>query len=202
MDRFLEAPQRISRAKREGCEAFGDLYDWLVTPIYRYAWNQVNDQSAAEDICAEAFLALVNELDTLPESDLAVMAWMRRVVRNKSVDWIRRKRVQRKAQTVIADSKTDRDDENSPSFAMETQEECHLVQRVLHRLPSDHRDALELCYIDGLTIRQVATALDLSVSAANSLLFRARENFRKECDRQQQCTGEPSAASPRQQGAG
>lgn len=198
----MESSQRISRAKRGGREAFGELYDWLITPVYRYAWNQVGDQCAAEDICSEAFLALVKELDDLPESDLAVMAWIRRVVRNKSVDWIRRNQVQRKAWAVIATTERDVPEAASPSSAMEEQEDCRLVQSILGRLPSDHRDALELCYLDGFSVQQVATALELSMSAANSLLYRARESFRKECDRQQARPAESSIVSSPEQGAG
>lgn len=198
----MDASQRISRAKRGSREAFDELYDWLITPVYRYAWNQVSDQSAAEEICSEAFLALVTELGELPEADSAVMAWMRRVVRNKSVDWIRRNQVQRKAWAVIATSQRDLPEESSPSSTMETQEDCCLVQRVLHCLPSDHRDALELRYLDGFSVQQIATALELSMSAVNSLLYRARESFRKECERQQLQPGVPSSLSSRDHGAG
>lgn len=180
---LLDPSQRINRAKRGDRKGFDDLYDWLVTPVYRYAWTHVRDVSAAEEISSEAFLALVSNLPEMPEMDSAVLAWMRRVVRNKSVDWIRRNQNQRKAWESIAalgDGPTQRQNE-SPATTLESREDHDRVHQVLACLPDEYRDALELRYLDDLSLQQIASTLGISASATNSLLYRSREAFRKRC---------------------
>ena len=49
----------------------------------------------------------------------------------------------------------------------------------LMRVPSPQREALTLRYLDGLSVPEVAAALNRSVSAAESLLARGRVAFRR-----------------------
>jgi RNA polymerase sigma-70 factor (ECF subfamily) len=46
-------------------------------------------------------------------------------------------------------------------------------------LPEQYRLALEWKYIDGLSVRQIAERLALTEKAAESILFRARREFRE-----------------------
>jgi RNA polymerase sigma-70 factor (ECF subfamily) len=174
--------QRIGRAKNGSLEAFDELYSWLLPLAYRYAWVQVGDRNVAEEITSESFVSLVAKLQEMPDTDLAVLAWIRRVVRNKVVDWIRHQQVQRQAWGEIANSSdSERQDSASlPSDPIESDEQRLGVHELLQALPDDYRNVLELRYLDNLSTEQIASFLGLSVSAANSMLFRARNRFRVE----------------------
>ena len=55
------------------------------------------------------------------------------------------------------------------------------VHTVLSQLPSHHRAALTLRYLDGLPVEQVAAHLERSVHATESLLVRAKASYRSAC---------------------
>jgi RNA polymerase sigma-70 factor (ECF subfamily) len=57
-------------------------------------------------------------------------------------------------------------------------EERQAINAALDQLSGEHRIALLLRYLDGLSVREVARALGRSESATESLLVRAREAFR------------------------
>jgi RNA polymerase sigma-70 factor (ECF subfamily) len=63
-------------------------------------------------------------------------------------------------------------------------EQCDLEERVslfqlVDRLPEMQRRVIELRFIEGLSIKDVASALDRSEGAVKQLQLRALENLRK-----------------------
>ncbi|EMI40600.1 RNA polymerase sigma factor 70, region 4 type 2 domain protein [Rhodopirellula sp. SWK7] len=130
-------------------------------------------------------MVLVAKLNELPTNDMAVLAWTRTVVRNKSVDWVRRRQLQRRAVVTIAESNERLDGKASmtPMHLAETQEQRHLVHRVLENLPDEYRQVIELRYLDDLSNDEIADVIGLTSSATNSLLYRARKSFRCEHQR-------------------
>ena len=56
------------------------------------------------------------------------------------------------------------------------------IREVLSRLAPQHRAALTLRYLDGLSVPEAATILDRSVAATETLLVRARRALRKTLD--------------------
>jgi DNA-directed RNA polymerase specialized sigma24 family protein len=53
-----------------------------------------------------------------------------------------------------------------------------LVKSVLARMPSQHREVLLMKYVDGFDVKVIARKLKVSFKSAESLLFRARQQFR------------------------
>jgi DNA-directed RNA polymerase specialized sigma24 family protein len=53
-----------------------------------------------------------------------------------------------------------------------------LVQVALDALPFHYSSALEWKYIEGLSVKEIASRLELGLKAAESLLTRARQAFR------------------------
>ena len=66
--------------------------------------------------------------------------------------------------------------------AVEQRELASLVQRVLDHLPAHYGSVLEWKYLDELPVRDIASRLNLSEKAAESLLTRARAAFRDAVD--------------------
>jgi RNA polymerase sigma-70 factor (ECF subfamily) len=66
-----------------------------------------------------------------------------------------------------------------PELSLQRSELAERVHAALDELPSPYGSVLEWKYIDGLSARDIATRLALSVKAAESLLTRARVAFRE-----------------------
>jgi DNA-directed RNA polymerase specialized sigma24 family protein len=67
-----------------------------------------------------------------------------------------------------------------PEAALHRRELARLVQITLDHLPHHYGNALEWKYIEGDSIREIATKLKIGRKAAESLLTRARQAFRNE----------------------
>lgn len=65
-----------------------------------------------------------------------------------------------------------------PLEALEESERAKQVRQAVDMLPEQQRQALVLSRFEGLGYQDIATVMDLSLSAVKSLLWRARENLR------------------------
>ncbi|MCA9207409.1 MAG: sigma-70 family RNA polymerase sigma factor [Planctomycetales bacterium] len=59
------------------------------------------------------------------------------------------------------------------------EETRQMVNATMSQLPSHYREALELKYVAGHSVRQIATARAMTEKAVESLLTRARQAFRE-----------------------
>ena len=65
-----------------------------------------------------------------------------------------------------------------PERALESKELGRLVQVALDQLHPRYGDALEWKYIHGFSVKEIASFMDITPKAAESILSRAREAFR------------------------
>ena len=154
------------------------LYDRMLPQVYGYVLARVHQQTLAEDLTAETFLAAVEALDRRPDQQVSA-GWLITVARNKLVDhWRREAREERgRRLTAVDDAAPDATDR-----AVEEKFERARARTVLDELGAHHRAALTLRYVDGLAVPQVAEHLGRSLHATEALLVRARNAFRARYD--------------------
>ncbi len=75
-------------------ETFEDLYRQHVQAVFRYAMRVTGRKDTAEDLTAEAFLALYRNLDGINSSQLP--AWLLTVVKNRARDLWRHQEVEQR----------------------------------------------------------------------------------------------------------
>ena len=130
---------------------------------------RVGNQSDAEDILQDVFLRVYAHLDTLADEQ-RLMTWVYQIARNAIVDHHRRRRPMAPLPEAIAAPEAPPDDlipELLPGLAT-----------MLGRLSPEDRQALILTEVDGLSQREVAERLGLSLSGAKSRVQRARKKLR------------------------
>jgi RNA polymerase sigma-70 factor (ECF subfamily) len=154
------------------------LYDRMLPQVYGYLLARVHQQTLAEDLTAETFLAAVEALDRRPEQEVSA-GWLITVARNKLVDhWRRQAREERSRHlTAAEDAAPDATDR-----AVEEKFERARARAVLDDLRAHHRAALTLRYVDDLSVPEVADHLGRTVHATEALLVRARNAFRARYD--------------------
>lgn len=147
------------------------LYDRALPQVYGYLLPRCGSVPVAEDLTAETFLAAVTSIQRGAVTQVTT-AWLVGIARHKLVDhWRRREREERKLQMVQDDSPTEED-------PWDAQLEVAHARHVLQQLSPQHRAALTLRYLDGLSVADVAEELDRTVHATEALLVRARAAFR------------------------
>ena len=147
--------------------------------VWRQAYALVGDIHVAEDITSETMLALLKNIDRLQTDAPRVAGWLRVVVRCKVADH-QRKVIRAREKTPIAVQVSSNGHATGcPSAPLEAEETRALVLKVLDELPDRQRVVLEWKYLDSLRVREIAERLGETEKAVETVLYRARREFRR-----------------------
>jgi len=152
---------------RPGAELLA-LYDRALPQVYGYLISRCFERSLAEDLTSETFLAAAK---TQTDAPLTV-GWLIGVARHKLADHWRWHARQQRLLAAVGGSLSE------PEDPWDVELEVMRTREVLAQLAPQHRVALTLRYLDGLSVPEVASILDRTVHATETLLVRARREFR------------------------
>lgn len=152
------------------------LYDRALPAVYGYLRPRCGDASAAEDLTSETFLAAVGAIDR-GTVDSVTVAWLVGIARHKLIDAWRRKGREERSLAAVAGPDEVTDDPWEVALDVVRERE------VLAGLAPQHRAALTLRYVDGLSVPEVAEVLGRTRHAAEALVVRARAAFRRAYER-------------------
>lgn len=189
----------LVRAFRAGdVYAFESLYRLHHRYVELLARRIILDTHRAEDITQEAFLRLVRQLLS-HDDDIRVRAWLHRTTTNLAIDEHRRLRTMQHYQEIASPVEElqralERYHEDHPERAAERREIRLLIVRVIEGLPQRYRQILALRELEEMDYPHIAERMGLSISAVESLLFRARRRFTEVYD---EISGEPGRVARR-----
>jgi len=164
----------VDRASGGDREAFGELYDRYVRPVYRHMYCMVNDRQLAEDLTAQTFLQALQAIGRYEERGIPLRAWLLRIARNLAMNhW----RVQRNH-----NSSRNHGSERaslSPEQFCEAKLREEEVWRAVRSLGGDQRQVIILRFVDGLSYPEVAQVLGKSIGAVRVIQYRALSALRR-----------------------
>lgn len=129
--------------------------------------SRVTDISVADDILQDVFVRIHANIDTLKEEG-SVKSWIYQIARNALIDYYRANKPMEELPESIAAPEVD-----AGGKAQREIEGC--VVRLIKELPELYREALLLSEVEGLTQKETAERLGLSLSGAKSRVQRGRE---------------------------
>ncbi len=161
-----------------GVEAFVAAYRATLPAVFGYLLRATGgDRGLAEDVTSETYIAALTAWRS-GKADAVSAPWLVGVARHKLIDRFRRaEREARGLALVHAAAPDAADDEGFAGVDRATLLAC------TRELSPLQRAVLALRYADGLTLAEIATELDRSVSAVDSLLRRARAELRTKIER-------------------
>lgn len=180
-DRNAEEALLIERFRAGDVSAFEQIYRNHHRYVQMQARRVISDPHRAEDIAQEAFLRLVRQL-LATDGQIKLRAWLHRTTTNLAIDEHRRSRTQQQYHELRSPLEElhrtlDRGDRGHPEQEAESGEVRDTIRRVIATMPPRYRAILALRELEGLDYISIAEAMNLSVSAVESLLFRARRRF-------------------------
>jgi RNA polymerase sigma-70 factor (ECF subfamily) len=132
--------------------------------LVAFAARITGDVELARDVVQDAFLALCRE--RRHEIEPRVAEWLFTVVRNRSLDVVR-KDGHMSAEEVDVEHAGE---ERSPAALLETREEGSRVLAMLEQLPAKQREALRLKFQAGLSYREIAQVTGSSIGNVGFLV--------------------------------
>ncbi len=156
-------------------------FDDALPRIYGYFIPRVGGRVAiAEDLTQETMLAAVRT-DRGPAGPDSVMPWLFGIARHKLMDYYRKQeRDLRHFGRQVPEDDVPEGDLSLPDLDLESLPVRDAVIATLDALTPRHRAALVLRYLDGCDLPFVAASLGISFDAAESVLRRARNAFRRD----------------------
>jgi len=164
----------VLRCRRGERAAFDELVDRYRGVTYAVARRKLGNGDAAADAAQEALVEAYCSLASLRDP-ARFAAWLRAITLNLCAD--RHARAQRGA-TVALDA-AEPAHATDPQQVAERQEVRRMVRAAVNGLSRANRLAVNLCYFDGLSCREVADFCGVSVSAIKSRLHEARRAIRE-----------------------
>lgn len=157
--------------------AFAQLYETWAKDVLRLVRFVVKEMQPAEEIAQETWISAAKGLRRL-DDPAAFCSWLFRIARRRGVDWVRKSMTERKKCEAFKAEANLMDHASN----VERSVNVDLVEEI-HKLDTDSRLLLHLFYETGLSVAEVATAMDLRAGTVKSRLFAVRETLRLKLER-------------------
>ncbi len=175
----MEIEAEIGRIAQGDRAAFSRLYRDLNSDLIRYATALLaGDRESAEDAVDEAFIAIWEQAGRFDGRGHA-MGWIRRIVRNKAIDWLRKQReVVLPDESLSARYEADGQDQTSPFEAAVQMSQGARLRSALSLLSVEHREAVWMCYFEEKSLAEIALIVQCPENTVKTRLFHARKQLR------------------------
>lgn len=182
----------VANAKLGNDDAFGELYNRHQRKVYRTAVRILRNQQDAEDAVQRAFQRALVNLQRFRE-DSTFSTWLTRIVINEALMLLRQRRSNTRLLERDGDDHCDYESSiSSLADKAPTPEEIlarNELRAALVQAVSCLRKNLRIVVLpklQGLTVRQTARHLGLSVAAVKARTFHAKQCLRQQLERRLQ----------------
>jgi|GEM_PF-1508074 len=166
--------QLIAQALAGRSESFGQLVRRHQGAVHGLAYHLAGRFDDAQDIAQEAFVSAYLELRQLRHPE-RFPAWLRQLTLNCGRMWLRRRRQHASFEEIDGPFASA---DPSPAEEFERAQVREQIRCALDRLADDHRLAVTLHYLGGLSYAQIASFLDVPLSTVEGRLHRARKQLK------------------------
>jgi len=173
--------ERVERLKKGDSKAFDELFRQHREAAYRIAYRLLGNAEDALDVVQESFIHVLRGIGSF-RGQSSFKTWLYRIVTHAALDW-RRCRAVRSAASLDAESilepaaKGDR--RRSPTAEASAADLKEAIDKALMNVSEKNRVALVLYAIEGMSYKEVAEALGISVGTVMSRIFNARQRLRE-----------------------
>ncbi len=165
-------------------EAFTELVNRYSDKVYRLAYRITGNPDDAEEVLQEVFIILIEKLHTFRQES-RFSTWLYRVAANASYMFIRGGKKNKESQISFDDYKPyndqgvlqgvqDNDWTDIPDYKLLSLEGSQIIEKAINELPDEYKIVFHMKDVEGMTSKEIAKILNLSLPAVKSRVLRAR----------------------------
>ena len=182
----LEQDRSLARDVASGDQAAFDRFFREYFPrLYRFTLVRVNnDPALAEEVVQRTMCIVVRKMGSY-RGEALLFTWLCQICRNEMIAVQRQLGVELRDDIPIEDHpavqaalESVMADDSRPESARRRDEIADFVRTTLEHLPARYATALEMKYINGNSVAEIAERLGIGEKAAESVLSRARAAFK------------------------
>lgn len=174
-DETLEDIKLVEEILDGNIDSFNILVNKYEFYVLKFIYNMIKDKEAAEDITQEVFITIYNKL-YMYDSRHKFTNWMLQIAKNKCIDYMRK--YKRVYESNIEEVRDVSSNDMSPQEALEYKETKQQVETFIKELDETDRQILTLKYSQDITFNDIASILEMNISAVKRRYYKARDNFK------------------------
>lgn len=144
----------LARVAGKDEDAFSELYEASSSKLFAVALRILRNREQAEEVVQEAYVKIWNRAGDFQPDIAAPTTWMAAIVRNRSLDEVRRKKGKVFVDDGVLDS-LESDDESAVAL-LERQDDVAKLRECLEGLEAEKRKMVCLAYLDGMSREDLA----------------------------------------------
>jgi len=172
-EKRLNIGKLVEMAQGGDTQAFAQIYDELVKPVYRYIYYRV-EEAIAEDLTEETFFKAWQNLKQYKKGKSPFSSWVFRIAHNLVVDYYRKNNITEEIDETMADTKETANPENDINIKLTNIR----LRKVIRKLPDNYQQVIILKYINELDNNEIAETIGKSEAAVRTIQCRALEKLR------------------------
>ncbi|MCC6279630.1 MAG: RNA polymerase sigma factor [Saprospiraceae bacterium] len=185
-ERHLELLALMARGSEA---ALAELYAVFKNRVYNTALSFLQDTAEAEEVTQDVFVKIYHAAARF-EGKSSVSTWVYRITVNQSLSRLSYRNRQKRFGWIVRFAQEEHPQQpnidiphfDHPGVLLEQKENARMLFKAIESLPEQQKTAFILSFIEELPRQEVATVMDLSLKAVESLLQRAKVNLRKKLD--------------------
>ncbi len=146
--------------------------------ILKYLKAKLSKNEDSQEILNDIFLQAIDSLPLLKKEE-NLQAWLYKIAHNKIVDFYRKRKIKFILLSQIPFLNLIDKEIHQPEFVYEKNRMKEKINNSIYSLSKKYQSILHLHYEENLGVKEIAKKLNLSFKATESLLFRARQSFKK-----------------------
>lgn len=164
-------------------QAYKELFNLYSDRVYNTAISIIQNQQDAEDITQEVFIEVFKSISTF-RKEASLFTWIYKVTTSKCSDHIRKQRAKKRISFILNifddnhNLQYDKPHFEHPGIILENKEHGKALFYALQKLPTKQQIAFTLHKVEGLSYAQIATVMNTTIPAVESLLFRSGEKLK------------------------
>lgn len=172
--------QLLEQVKQGDAKAMDQLLSRHEQKIYRFSLRMCGNEDDARDVLQETLIAAFRNLGTF-RGDSQLSTWLYQVARSFCIKQRRR----REGEPAHLESMEGHEVKSMPTDSTSLESKAHarevgeVIQAAMNTLQIDHREALVLRDVEGLSAEEAAEVVGIEVGALKSRLHRARVQLKQ-----------------------
>ena len=143
----IEEKLLLLRLKKKDPEAFAQIYDLYLNPIYRFIYFKVATRQDAEDLTSEVFLRLWQYTTETEDEIENLRALIYKTARNLVIDFYRRNAKRDLPQDLETLSTVEDERQQSLLEQVDNKIEMKNIEAILRQLKDDYREVIILRFV-------------------------------------------------------
>lgn len=142
--------------------------------MFNTAFRITGNEDEAEDVLQESFVAAFRSLDFY-RGDAPFGAWLKRIVVNKSITWLKKRKWDRLPEDDRWDVPEELTTDETENFPASVEQ----VRKAIDELPEGYRTVLSLYLLEGYDHAEIGEILGISESTSKSQFNRSKKKLKE-----------------------